>query len=450
MDFARRAYDHSFPFDPIIRSLLDTDFYKLLMQQFIWQHHPNEQVGWALNNRSRRVRLAEEVDEGELREQLDHARTLRFTASEIIYLRGQSFYGQSGIFSAGYLDALRTFQLPPYQLSRTPDGQIDLRFEGPWWQTSAWEIPALAIVTELRSRATLRTMSRSQLDILYARAKVKLYAKLERLAGLEGLNLSDFGTRRRHGFLWQEHAILNAMELLGDRFTGTSNIYLAMKHGIEAKGTNAHELPMVRAALTRQRSPDDPEALRQSQYEVLRQWQNEYQGNLLIFLPDTFGTTQFLAGAPQWLSYWTGARPDSKDPFEAGEELIAFWKRMGVTEEGIAASKMIIFSDGLDVRIPGAEPNGTDIPDLFAHFRGRVQPAFGWGTNFTNDFIGCHPRDADRLRPISLVCKVSHVNGQPAVKLSDNLDKAIGPTEEVRLYREAFGQAGAARIPVAV
>src|SRR5690606_40673679 len=99
------------------------------------------------------------------------------------------------------------FRLPDYELAVRED-QIDLRFAGTWWETTMWEIPALAIVNELRSRAVLRTMSRSALDILYARAKVKLYAKLERLRGLPGLNLSDFGTRRRHGFLWQEHCVL--------------------------------------------------------------------------------------------------------------------------------------------------------------------------------------------------------------------------------------------------
>jgi nicotinate phosphoribosyltransferase len=338
MDFATRAWNHSFPFDPIVRSLLDTDFYKLLMQQFIWEHYPNERVTWRLANRTRSVRLAVEVDLGAVREQLDHARTLRFTPSEIVHLRGQSFYGQSGIFKPGYLDTLRTFALPEYELSATADGQIELVFEGPWWRTTLWEIPALAIVNELRSRVALKRLSRSQLDILYARAKVKLYAKLERLKALEPLNLSDFGTRRRHGFLWQEHCILTAREVLGDGFTGTSNVFLAMKHGLEAKGTNAHELPMVFAALARQREPGDDEALRQSQYKVLQQWQNEYRGNLLVFLPDTYGTSQFLAGAPHWVRWWTGARPDSKEPVAGWESSRRRWRRRSSSSSPTAST----------------------------------------------------------------------------------------------------------------
>jgi len=197
MDFATRAWNQTFPFDPIVRSLLDTDFYKLLMQQFIWEHYPNEQVGWAVTNRTRSVKLARQLDIAQVREQLDHVRTLRFAPSEIIHLRGQSFYGQSGIFKEGYLDALRSYHPPEYELNETEDGQIELRFEGPWWQTTLWEIYALAILNQLRSRALMRDMSRSELDILYARAKVKLYAKLERLKELPQLKVEVASAKRR-------------------------------------------------------------------------------------------------------------------------------------------------------------------------------------------------------------------------------------------------------------
>ena len=128
MDFATRAYNQTFPFDPIVRSLLDTDFYKLLMQQFIWEHYPNERVTWRVTNRTSRVKLGREVAVDDLRQQLDHVRTLRFTPSEIIHLRGQSFYGQTGIFKPAYLETLRAFALPDYELSRTEDGQIELVF----------------------------------------------------------------------------------------------------------------------------------------------------------------------------------------------------------------------------------------------------------------------------------------------------------------------------------
>lgn len=444
MDFARRAWDHSFPMDPIVRTLLDTDFYKLLMGQMIWEKHWNDEAAFALSNRTSSVRLAELIDLGELREQLDHARSLRFRANELIWLNGQEFYGQPDLFAPAYVDFLRRLRLPDYEIGTDAEtGQITFRTEGRWCEASFWEIPLLSIVNELRNRAILKRMSRSQLDILYARAKVKLYAKLERLARIEPLNITDFGTRRRHGFLWQEHCVLTAAEVLGKGFTGTSNAFLAMKHGLDAKGTNAHELPMALAALC---PADDDQCLRESQYKVLLQWQNSYRGGLLVFLPDTFGTSQFLANAPQWVSNWTGARPDSKDPIIAGEELIAFWEGRGVDPQ----KKLIIFSDGMDVAIPGFEPNGSDIVAVHDHFAGRVQLGFGWGTMLTNDFLGCDPADGEALKPISLVCKLVAANGHPSVKLSDNPFKATGPKEEVERYRRVFGVEGAEAKPVRV
>ncbi|QAY79256.1 nicotinate phosphoribosyltransferase [Sphingosinicella sp. BN140058] len=444
MDFARRAWDHSFPMDPIVRTLLDTDFYKFLMGQMIWEKHFNDEATFALSNRTKSVRLGDMIDLGELREQLDHVRSLRFQANELIWLRGQTFYGQEGMFSPSYIDFLRRLRLPDYELGIDPQsGQVVFETHGRWAEVTFWEIYVLSVVNELRNRAVMKTMGRSQLDILYARAKVKLYAKLERLAKLDDLNLTDFGTRRRHGFLWQEHCILTAREVLGDAFTGTSNAFLALKHGLEARGTNAHELPMALAALC---PPQDEACLAAAQYKVLQQWQNSYRGGLLVFLPDTFGTSQFLANAPQWVSNWTGARPDSKPPVEAGEELIAFWERMAVDPK----EKLIIFSDGMDVEIPGFTVNGSDIVAVHDRFHGRVRLGFGWGTMLTNDFLGCHPTDGDALKPISLVCKLKAANGHPAVKLSDNYSKATGPAEEVARYRAVFGSAGLSEVPTRV
>ena len=444
MDFARRAWDHSFPFDPIVRTLLDTDFYKILMAQMLHEKHWNDHATFALSNRSRDVRLADMIDMGELREQLDHARSLRFEPNELIWLRGQTFYGQEGMFTPHFIDFLRRLRLPEYELSADAEtGQIRFATHGRWCEATFWEIPLLSIVNEMRCRAILKGMSRSRLDILYARAKVKLYAKLERLAGLPDLNLTDFGTRRRHSFLWQEHCVLTAAEVLGKGFTGTSNAYLAMTHGLEAKGTNAHELPMGFAAMC---GPDDDACLKAAQYRVLQQWQSSYRGELLVFLPDTFGTTQFLADAPQWVANWTGARPDSKAPVEAGEELIAFWKRMAVDPQ----KKLIVFSDGMDVPLTGGEANGHDILGVHRHFHGRVRLGFGWGTMLTNDFLGCDPQDGESLKPISLVCKLVDANGHSAVKLSDNYAKAMGPPDEVARYRRVFGSAGMAEAPTLV
>ncbi len=430
-DIARRVYDHAWKLDPIIRSLLDTDFYKFLMLQMIWGLYRDVNVTFSLHNRTTKVRLAEEIDIGELRTQLDFARTLRLTKKEMIWLAGNSFAGRKQIFSPDFLAWLNEFQLPEYEL-RVRDGQIELDFHGSWAETTMWEIPALAIINELRSRATLKDLGPFTLDVIYARAKAKLWEKVQRLQKLNNLSISDFGTRRRHSFLWQRWCVEALKEGLGDKFTGTSNVLLAMDNDLEAVGTNAHELPMVLGALAR-----DDEELREAPYQVLRDWKRYYGGNLLIVLPDTFGTTSFLHDAPDWVADWTGFRPDSAPSISGGEEIIDWWRAHGRDPK----RKLLIFSDGLDI---------DSIEKTYHHFDKRVRMAFGWGTNLTNDFRNCAPFDIPGLDPISLVAKPSAANGKKAVKLSDNPEKAIGDLDEINRYLKLFGTSGRISQPVYV
>ncbi len=434
-DIATRVYNHAFRIDPIVRTLLDTDFYKLLMLQMIWKLHPRRRVTFQLINRSTEVRLADIIDERELVDQLEHARALRLAKNELIWLAGNTFYGTRQIFEPAFMEWLSEFRLPEYELTRR-DGQYELRFAGLWSGATMWEIPALAIINELRARAAMRAMSRFDLDVLYARAKAKLWSKVERLRILaaEGpLRISDFGTRRRHGFLWQRWCVEALQEGLRDNFVGTSNVKHAMDTGLEAIGTNAHELPMVYAALAR-----DDAALRAAPYDVLRDWSRMYDGNLLVVLPDCFGTTSFLERAPDWVADWKGARPDSKEPIAAAEELIDWWQRRGRN----AREKLMVLSDAMDI---------DSIEASVRALRGQINLSIGWGTNLTNDFKGCAPAGVDgELRAISLVCKVTEADGRPAVKLSDNPNKEMGPPEEIERYRRVFGTAGMNALPVLV
>jgi nicotinate phosphoribosyltransferase len=422
-DLATRVYNHAFRIDPIIRTLLDTDFYKLLMLQMVWKHRPDVRVTFALINRTPAIKIADVIDEADLRAQLDHARSLRFQKNELIWLAGNTFYGRNQIFEPGFLEFLTGFALPPYQLSKK-EGQFELRFEGRWTGTTMWEVPALAILNELWARKAMAGMRRFTLDVLYARAKAKLWSKVDRLRALatEGpLRLADFGTRRRHGFLWQRWCLEALQEGLGASFFGTSNIKHAMDTGLEAIGTNAHELPMVYAALA-----DTDEALAQAPYVVLQDWAKLYQGNLLVLLPDTFGTTNFLTAAPDWLADWTGARPDSKPPIEATEQLIEWWEKRGRDP----TKKLVVLSDAMTT---------DSIEAAVRHLRGRVQVSIGWGTDLTNDFADCVPKgSASDLAPPSLVCKVAEVEGRPAVKLSDNPAKFSGPDLEIARYERVF------------
>jgi nicotinate phosphoribosyltransferase len=457
VNIARRAHDHNWELDPITRSLLDTDFYKLLMLQFVWKHFPTTRATFSLQNRTTSVRLADIIELHELRAQLENTRKLRFHKSELIWLAGNTFYGRRGMFEPAFLEWLdKDFRLSEFDLF-LEDGQIGLRFDGLWTETMLWEIYSLSIIDELKTRASLKNLSELELDILYARAKTRLWEKMERLRGVPGLSLSDFGTRRRHSFLWHEYVVKAMSDVLGPSFTGSSNTFLAYKHDLEAIGTNAHELPMALAAMA---NSDDE--LRTAQYRLLELWQQTYQGELLILLPDTFGTTQFLRDAPDWVADWTGQRIDSKDPFAAGDEYIQWLEQRGRDPR----RKRLIASDALDV---------DRILALHAYFAGRVNDGAqaeefrtakdfcdgnkwtphrrirfsgGWGTFLTNDFRNCNPRGDDSFNPISLVCKLSEVDGRPAVKLSDNLSKAMGPPEEIERYRRIFGVEGLVNVPV--
>ncbi|OJF93784.1 nicotinate phosphoribosyltransferase [Pararhizobium antarcticum] len=419
-DIARRVYDNAWKLDPVVRSLLDTDFYKLLMLQMIWRLYPEVDATFSLINRTKTVLLTEEIDEQELREQLDHVRSLRLTKKEMIWLAGNTFYGRKQIFAPDFLAWLADFQLPDYELSRR-NGQYELTFPGKWTHTSMWEIPALAIINELRSRTAMKDMGPFALDVLYARAKAKMWSKVEQLKAYPDLRISDFGTRRRHSFLWQRWCVEALKEGIGASFSGTSNVLLAMDTDLEALGTNAHELPMVVAALAR----TDAE-LAAAPYKVLQDWNQLYGGNLLIVLPDAFGTAAFLRSAPDWVADWTGFRPDSAPPIEGGEKIIAWWSKMGRDPR----EKLLIFSDGLDAQT---------ILETYRHFKDRVRMSFGWGTNLTNDFADCAPMESRGLNPISIVCKVTDANGRPAVKLSDNPRKATGEPAEVERYLKFFG-----------
>ncbi|MBM3955669.1 MAG: nicotinate phosphoribosyltransferase [Planctomycetes bacterium] len=414
---------------PIVGSLLDTDFYKFLMCQVVHRHHPDVEVTFELVNRSRSERLAERIAEADLRDQLDRTRALGFTADEVAALGALESGPGQALFSAEFLTALRQLRLPPYQLA-IHDGQFVLTFTGPWPAVMLWEVPALAVLMELRSRAVEARLPAAVVAEARRSARARLVGKLARLAQLPGLALSDFGTRRRHSLAWQELAVLQARDVLGAAFTGTSNVLLAVRHGLVPIGTSAHELPMVYAALA-----DGDTDLAASPYRVLADWEATYGAALRVMLPDTFGTAGFLARAPDWVTRWSGIRIDSGDPAAIADLAIGWWRQRGEDPAG----KRVIFSDGLDV---------DEIETLHARYAGQVRAGFGWGTLLTNDFRGLAPGDG--LAPFSLVCKAVAADGRPTVKLSDNPGKALGPAAEIARYHRVFAVGDQPDRPVVV
>ena len=305
------------------------------------------------------------------------------------------------------MDWFETLRLPPYHLERVGD-QYELTFEGTWPEVMLWEIPALSVLMELRSRAVLHDMGRFEIQVLYARAMTRLWEKIERLRPLDGLRIADFGTRRRHSYLWQDWCVQAMREGLGDSFIGTSNCLIAKSRDLEAIGTNAHELPMVYAALA-----DGDTELARAPYDVLADWHEEHEGNLRMILPDTYGTPGFLDRAPDWLATWTGIRIDSGDPATGAEAAIRWWKERGEDP----TTKLIIFSDGLDV------DKVADPPPPIRRPRPR-QLRLGHAADQRL------PRPGRRRPPGPVLPGLQGRRRQrkrATVKLSDNPRKAMGP-----------------------
>ncbi len=445
-DFVRRVLRPEHP-DWIIRSLLDVDFYKFTMGYFIWKLHRGVSVKFRLINRNLRLPLGKLIDEAELRAQLDHVRMLRFRRTDIYYLRGMDVYG-SRMFPEGYLQFLEGMEMTPYRLERVGD-QYELSFEGPWEVVTFWETIALAVVCELLYRKLMSTMTKPELDALYGAATGKLYRKLRKLRERPSIKFADFGQRRRHSFLWQQFAIEMAREVMGPNFTGTSNTCMAFNQGLVPIGTNAHELPMVLTAL----APTE-EKKKKAQYDVLRQWGDLFPQNALrIVLPDTYGSAQFWRDMPKDLAKevaetWRGEREDSGDPVTGALEYVRWLESHGLDRARILRERIVIPSDGLDT---------DSMYEIDQGLEGVIAHPFGWGTNLTNGFEGCHPRGEDYaivdnvkldlkwkelFRGQSLVVKVESANGHGAVKLSNNVQKATGRREDVVYYATIFGTEG--------
>lgn len=400
--------------EPIIRSLLENDVYKFMMMNFIHRYYSNLQVTFEFKNRTKDVDLLLYIDPVELQEQFDMVAALTFTDADIAHLRSWSLYPEH------YLRALKNLKLTA-PVVNVQDGQLTITAAGRWFEETLWEIYVLVIVSELYVRGRAFTLGRSE-EELRVEGDLRLDKKIALYKEYPGLRASQFGLRRRAGGPWEEHVTKRLMGECPGLITGVSNVYLAKKLGVEAQGTNAHEMPMAVYALMRHHSNIEA---RNSVYKVLHEWQQLYGLKALIMLPDTFGTDAFLEQLPHEFAIdWRGFRHDSGDPIAFGEKVIAFYERHGIDPR----DKLIIFSDGL---------TPEKKVELFLYFQGRINVVFGVGTNWTND-LGF-------VIALSLVMKVTSAAGNPAVKLSDNLNKATGDAAEVEVAKRLFGYTNTTR-----
>jgi nicotinate phosphoribosyltransferase len=386
----------------LIRSLLDTDLYKFTMMQVVLHHFPGAQVEYRFKCRTPGIDLTPWLDEiaGEI---ADLCR-LRFTDDELAYLRTLRF------MKSDFVDFLGLFQFNGKYIrvarAEAP-GEIDIVIRGPWLHTILYEIPVLAIVSEVYFR-------RTQPGADLAEGRRRLHAKIELVRQVErelDFRISDFGTRRRFSLAWHEELVRTLKEEIAQFFAGTSNVMLAMRHAVTPLGTLAHEYMQACQALGPR--------LRDAQVFALDKWAQEYRGDLGIALSDTYGTDAFLRDFDMYFcKLFDGARHDSGDPFEWGEKMIAHYRKNRVDPR----TKTLIFSDQLSVPLA---------IEIARRFHGRARTAFGIGTNLTND-VG--------FEPINIVIKMTECNGQPVAKVSDVPGKTVSKDPGYLAYlRQVYG-----------
>jgi nicotinate phosphoribosyltransferase len=385
----------------IIDSLLDTDLYKFTMMQVVLHHFPGAQVEYVFRCRTPGVDLAPHAD---IQAGVADLCKMRFREPELAYLRSLRF------MKSDFVDFLGLFHFNEKYIHvetvpEQPGLQITIR--GPWLHTIMYEIPVLAIVSEVYFRCTLR-----QPDLAEGRRRLK--AKIDQVRALEpGLpfRISDYGTRRRFSRDWHDEVIGTFKREIPDRFAGTSNVWLAMRHGVTPLGTMAHEYMQACQALGPR--------LRDSQIYAFDVWAKEYRGDLGIAVADTYGTDAFLRDFDMYFcKLFDGARHDSGDPFAWGERMIEHYRRNRVDPR----TKTLIFSDQLSVPLA---------IEIARRFQGRALTSFGIGTNLTND-LG--------YEPINIVIKMIECNGQPVAKVSDSPGKTISKDPGYLAYlRQVFG-----------
>ncbi len=392
---------------PIIQSLLDTDLYKFTMLQVVLHQFPQAYGEYAFRcrNNEETVYPLGEIKEA-LDEQLDFLCTLKFQPEELNYLRGFRF------IKSDFVDYLELFQFKRRFIHTSVDDKnwLNIHIEGPLVQALFFEIFVLSIVNELYYQ---RLTNESVLAEGERRLQEKV-TLLQKIAQEESNNdkflVSDFGTRRRFGRVWQRHVVEVLAKTAPGIFKGTSNVDLARQLNLVPIGTMGHEFLQAFQALDVR--------LRNFQKAALESWVQEYRGDLGIALTDVVGMDAFLRDFDLYFAkLFDGLRHDSGDPYEWGEKAISHYQKLRINP----ATKMLTFSDGLDI---------AKAYDLYNYFKGRTTTSFGIGTNLTNDM---------GLKALNIVLKLVTCNGQSVAKISDTPGKTMCSDETFLAYlRQVF------------
>ncbi len=387
--------------NPILTTLLDTDAYKLHMQQAVFHRYQNISVVAEFRCRGDDL-LGVYADE--IVQQIEMMRALRLTDEEATYLAGLPF------FKDDYLSWLRQFRYDPSQVRvRNHKGKLDIRISGPWLEVIMWEVPLLALISEVVHRHRSPQIA-VETAVEQLQSKLAGFRQTTDGMDLSRFKLMDFGTRRRFSRDVQL-AIVSTLQQDFPWLVGSSNYDIARRLAIAPVGTQAHEWFQAHQQI----SP----VLANSQRAALQAWLEEYPDSLGIALTDCITMDAFLRDfGMNFASRYQGLRHDSGDPVEWGEKAIAHYQRLNIDPK----TKTLVFSDNLDL---------DKAVDLYRHFGQRTEVIFGIGTRLTCDI--------PQVKPLNIVIKLVECNGKPVAKLSDSPGKTICQDKAfVRALRKAF------------
>jgi nicotinate phosphoribosyltransferase len=381
-----------------LNSILDNDFYKITMQNAVVKLFPSSVVKYEFINRGKH-QFPEGFDAA-LREAVNKMAELKLTKDEKKFMARTCPY-----IDLPYLDFLEGYHYDPSEVKIHQEGsELSVSVEGLWYRTILWEVPLLALISELHYE--MNHMERDSNEVVMS----KTLEKADALAKL-GVNFAEFGTRRRHSHKVQNLVMEALTQKKDSTFIGSSNVHFAMKYNVKPIGTHAHEWFMFHAA---------EYGFKMANELALEHWVDVYRGDLGVALSDTYTTDVFFQQFDKkFAKLFDGVRHDSGDPLEFADKTIAHYQRHGINP----LFKYIIFSDALNLE---------KVEEITNYCRGKIGISFGIGTNLTND-VG--------LKPMNIVMKLIGVQAPnqewiPTVKLSDEHGKYTGDPKMIELAKE--------------
>jgi len=387
----KTKYAHLCPIDYndgwAVHYLTETDLYKINMGLVMFLKHPDLWGTYIFKNRTKGIVWTKGIL-AEINRQIDHLCTLRFTDPELEYLKTINFLGGK---HPEYIEYLRLWRpIRDYVKTAIVDDELQIEVNGPIFQCMQFEIYLLEIVAQ-----AYNTITHNIEDIEKA-GQEKLVEKMKKFTtGEYTFKFAEFGARRRASAKMQALAVEACLET--GHCVGTSNVYLAMCHGVKPIGTYAHEYVQMYQGI-------DGMQLAYTNHFALKEWFEVFNGDNGTALTDTLSTDLFLLDFDKvQATMYTGVRHDSGDPYVWGEKIIAHYEKLGIDPK----TKTLLFSDSL---------NFDKAQEIYDYFKDRINVSFGIGTFITNDTC---------VDPLNIVIKLQYVNGRPVAKISDNVGKTL-------------------------